>query len=70
MTFAGSASYIIQGLPIARNALVIDTGWDFHIAKSAALSLSYNGQIACHAVDSQVRGGFIWRFKHGLDTEV
>jgi subtilase-type serine protease len=62
MTFTGGSSFNVEGLPIARNALVVDTGLDLHIARNAVLSLSYSGQIARHAVDSGVRGGFIWRF--------
>jgi len=60
--FTGGSPFTVEGLPIARNALVVDTGLDLQVAKNATLSLSYNGQIAHRAVDSGFKGGFTWKF--------
>lgn len=60
--FMGGSPFTAEGLPIARNALVLDTGLDLQVAKNATLSLSYNGQIAHRAVDSGFKGGFTWKF--------
>jgi subtilase-type serine protease len=62
VAFANGDPFTVQGLPIARNALAVDTGLDLHVNKRATISLSYNGQIAAHAVDSGVKGGFAWQF--------
>lgn len=62
MAFANGSAFTVEGLPIARNALVLDTGLDLHVSKRAVISLSYNGQIAAHAVDSGFKGGFTWQF--------
>ncbi|GGA06730.1 autotransporter outer membrane beta-barrel domain-containing protein [Dyella caseinilytica] len=62
MAFANGDPFTVEGLPIARNALAVDTGIDLHVNKQATISLSYNGQIAAHAVDSGFKGGFTWQF--------
>ena len=62
MAFANGDPFTVEGLPIARNALAVDTGLDLHLTKKATISVSYNGQIAAHAVDSGVKGGFTWQF--------
>jgi subtilase-type serine protease len=62
MAFANGNPFTVEGLPIARNALALDTGLDLHVNKSTTLSLSYDGQIAAHAVDSGFKAGFTWQF--------
>jgi subtilase-type serine protease len=62
VTFANGGPFTVEGLPIARNALAVDTGLDLHVNKHATISLSYNGQIAAHTVDSGFKGGFTWQF--------
>jgi subtilase-type serine protease len=62
MAFANGDPFTVEGLPIARNALALDAGLDLHVNKSTTISLSYDGQIASHAVDSGFKGGFTWQF--------
>lgn len=62
VAFANSAPFTVAGLPIARDALVVDTGLDFPLAGDASISLAYNGQIAHRAIDSGFKAGFVWRF--------
>jgi subtilase-type serine protease len=62
VAFANGSPFTVEGLPIARNALAVDTGLDLRVSKQATISLSYNGQIAAHAVDSGVKGSFTWQF--------
>lgn len=62
MAFAGSAPFVVEGLPIARNALATDAGFTVQVAKHAAFDLSWQGQLAHQAVDSGFRGSFDWRF--------
>ena len=42
--------------------LVADAGLDVQVSRNATVSLSYDGQLARHAVDSGFKGGFAWRF--------
>ncbi|HEX5500432.1 MAG TPA: autotransporter domain-containing protein, partial [Thermomicrobiales bacterium] len=45
--FAGGGSaFTIAGVPLGKDAAVIETGFDFAIAANATLGLSYSGQIA------------------------
>jgi subtilase-type serine protease len=62
LAFANGNPFTLDGLPIARNALAVDTGLDLHVNKKVTISVSYNGQVAAHAVDSGVKGGFTWQF--------
>lgn len=62
MAFAGGAPFVVDGLPIARNALAADAGLTLQVARHAALDLSWHGQLAHQSVDSGFRGSFNWRF--------
>ena len=62
-TFAGSgASFVIAGVPIARDSAFIEAGLDFKIAPDATLGVSYNGQLASDAQDHGISGRLDWRF--------
>jgi subtilase-type serine protease len=60
--FAGGADFTVAGVPIAANAAVITTGLQVQVLKNTTLNVSYNGQIARHAVDSGFSGGVTWHF--------
>ncbi|MDX8493023.1 autotransporter outer membrane beta-barrel domain-containing protein [Mesorhizobium sp. VK22B] len=62
MALADGAPFTIDGVPIARNAAVIEAGLDFAIAPSATLGISYNSQFASGVSDQSVRGTFNWKF--------
>nr|WP_225562892.1 autotransporter domain-containing protein [Rhodanobacter sp. DHG33] len=62
VAFADGAPFVVDGLPIARNALASDAGLTVQVAKDAAFDLSWQGQFAHQAVDSGFRGSFNWRF--------
>jgi outer membrane autotransporter protein len=63
MAFAGgSPSFVVNGLPIARDAVAADAGLTVQITRDASFDLSWQGQFAHRAVDSGFRGGFNWRF--------
>lgn len=62
MTFAGGAPFVVDGLPIARDALAADAGFAVQVAKHAGFDLAWQGQLAHHAVDNGFRGSFEWRF--------
>ena len=45
LAFAGGTPFVIEGLPISRNALAIEAGLDFQVAQTATLGFFYAGQI-------------------------
>ncbi|WP_233171792.1 autotransporter domain-containing protein [Dyella sp. ASV21] len=60
--FSGGVDYAVEGAPLARDAMVVDTGLDLAVTKNASINLAYSGQLGHHAVDSGFKGGFLWRF--------
>ncbi|MDR2856313.1 MAG: autotransporter domain-containing protein, partial [Novosphingobium sp.] len=55
---SGGETFTVAGLPIAKNAAVIDAGLEIAIGKNATLALSYNGQHGTGITDNGVRAGF------------
>lgn len=43
-TFAGSDAFAIAGVPIAKDAALVEAGLDVNLSKAASLGLSYQGQ--------------------------
>jgi outer membrane autotransporter protein len=62
LAFAGSNSFSVSGLPIAKNAAIVEAGLDLAISKSATLGVSYTGQIAKDAQDHSFKGVLAVRF--------
>lgn len=62
LAFDQGTTFDVSGLPIARNALDAGIGLTLHVAKGASFDLSYQGQLARHAVDNDFEGRFDWRF--------
>lgn len=63
LAFAGGSSpFTVAGLPIARNAALVEAGLDLAIGPSATLGLSYNGQLAADAQDHSFKGVLAVRF--------
>ncbi len=60
--FAGGNAFNIAGVPIARDAAVIDVGLDFHLSSNAMLGLSYGGQFGSQVTDQTVRANFSAKF--------
>ena len=59
----GSTPFMISGVPIAQNSLLVDAGLNWqHQAKNINLRLSYIGQFAEHVTDNGVAGVLSWRF--------
>ncbi|MDR2239913.1 MAG: autotransporter domain-containing protein [Zoogloeaceae bacterium] len=52
---SGGNAFDIAGVPIARNAAVVDAGLDFAVSKNATLGISYNGQFGSSLRDNGVR---------------
>ncbi|WP_181173838.1 autotransporter domain-containing protein [Mesorhizobium sp. B2-3-12] len=55
LAFAGSDTFTIAGVPIARDAAVIEAGFDLKMAANATLGLSYSGQFGGGSSDNGAR---------------
>lgn len=63
LTFQGAgAAFSIAGVPLARDALLVETGLDLEINPRATVGISYVGQLANSAHDQSVKGNFTWKF--------
>jgi len=62
LAFAGSNPFSVAGLPIARDAAIVEAGLDLGISKSAALGLAYTGQLAKDAQDHAFKANLAVRF--------
>jgi len=60
--FAGTPFFTVAGVPIARDALAIETALDIEIAPAIRLGISYQGQIASSARDHGLKGRLAWTF--------
>ena len=60
--FAGSEAFTIAGAPVARNAAVIETGFDLNLANSATLGLAYQGQFGGDVQNNSVNARLRVRF--------
>lgn len=59
MRFAGGDNaFSIGGVPIARNAAVIEAGLDYAIAPNAILGVTYGGQFGSGIADQTFRANF------------
>ena len=63
MRFVGAGNRsTIGGVPIARNAAVVEAGLDFALSPTATLGVSYGGQFGSGVVDQSVRANFNVKF--------
>ena len=56
------AGFGISGVPIARDAALVEAGEDLQLTAQAKVGVVYAGQLANHAHDHSVKGNFTWRF--------
>jgi outer membrane autotransporter protein len=56
------AGFSIAGVPLARDAALVETALDLRVNPHAKLGLSYSGQLAGHLQDHAVKGNFTWNF--------
>ena len=57
-----AATFVVAGVPIARDALLAEAGLDLAISRNATLGVSYTGQIASNVQDHAAKGKFSWKF--------
>jgi outer membrane autotransporter protein len=57
-----AGSFVVAGVPIARDALLAEAGVDLAISRNATIGVSYTGQIANNVQDHAAKGKFSWKF--------
>ncbi|WP_273773160.1 autotransporter outer membrane beta-barrel domain-containing protein [Brucella intermedia] len=62
LVFAGGSSFGIEGIPIARNAALLEAGVDVELTENATLGIAYQGQIASDAREHGFNAKFGVRF--------
>ncbi|TXL73683.1 autotransporter domain-containing protein [Vineibacter terrae] len=62
LAFAGGASFGVEGVPIARDAAVIEAGFDLEIGKSLTIGAVYAGVVSGDAQDHSIKGNLAYRF--------
>lgn len=60
--FAGGDAFTVAGVPIARDAAVVNVGLDMAVSPNAVLGLSYDGQFAPSAQQHGFKANFSMRF--------
>jgi len=56
------AAFSVAGIPIARDAALVEGGFDWRFAPQAKLGAFYQGELAAHAQTHAVKGAFTWDF--------
>jgi fibronectin-binding autotransporter adhesin len=62
LAFQGGNSFNTAGVPIAKDALMVDAGLEVTVAKATTVSLSYGGQFANAVVEQSFTGNLIVKF--------
>jgi uncharacterized protein with beta-barrel porin domain len=58
----GSLPFLVRGVPVAQDALVVETGLSYAVSPSTSLMLRYEGEIGRTAHDHGIKGGISTRF--------
>ena len=59
---SGAPGMMIAGVPLARDAALIEAGLDVSLSSSATLGISYTGEVASDVEDHGVSGRLNWHF--------
>lgn len=62
LSFAGGDAFTVYGLPIARDALALQAGFDVKLGATSRLGFSYDGQFASGAMENAFKASFSTRF--------
>ncbi|WP_162240927.1 autotransporter domain-containing protein [Bradyrhizobium tropiciagri] len=58
----GGTPFTVAGVPIARDALLVEAGLGFNLAHNASVGLIYSGQLARDSHDHTAKGEINWKF--------
>ncbi|HTJ93984.1 MAG TPA: autotransporter domain-containing protein, partial [Pararobbsia sp.] len=59
---SGGTSFDVNGVPIARDAAVVELGVDANVTKNLTFGLAYGGQYGGGTRDNSISGRFAWKF--------
>ncbi len=59
---SNGAPFTVAGVPLARDAALVEAGFDVRLTTRISLGLFYFGELAGNVQDNAVKGNFIWRF--------
>lgn len=62
LAFAGGSGFTVAGVPIAKDAAVIEAGLDFALRRDLTLGVSYAGQAGDGVKDHGVKASLLWKF--------
>jgi outer membrane autotransporter protein len=63
LAFQGTGTaFTIAGVPIARDAALVEAGFEWRFSPQARLGAFYQGGLAAHAHTHAVKGAFTWGF--------
>ena len=62
LNFAGSSEFTTSGVPIARDAAVVELGIQAPVAKNAMLDVSYGGQFGSGVRNNGISASLNWKF--------
>ncbi|WP_170936031.1 autotransporter outer membrane beta-barrel domain-containing protein [Pandoraea sp. PE-S2R-1] len=57
-----AAGFTVGGVPIARDAAIVEAGIDAFVGQAVTLGVSYTGQFGSQVTDNAVFGNLNWRF--------
>ena len=59
---APSVPFVISGVPLARDAALVEAGLDLALNRNATIGMSFTGQLASNVQDHAAKGKFSWKF--------
>ena len=62
LSLAGQPGFGVAGMPIAKNAVVIEGGIDFALGRNLTLGVGYVGQVASQLSDHGMKASLLWKF--------
>ncbi|WP_281405325.1 autotransporter domain-containing protein [Mesorhizobium sp. B3-1-9] len=62
MAFEGGAPFTVSGVPIARDAAVLETGLDLTLTPSAKLGIAYRAQLGSGSTEQSVQADLSLKF--------
>ncbi|CCB64098.1 autotransporter domain-containing protein [Hyphomicrobium sp. MC1] len=62
LAFSGGSPFSIDGVPIARDTLMLGAGLDVNFSPDLTVGLSYSGEIGDDIQDHGVKGNLSWKF--------
>lgn len=58
----GGNAFTVAGVPVAKNAAVVEAGLDFAFKQDLTLGVSYNGQFGNGVKDHGLKANLLWKF--------